>query len=322
MKIVVINSTGPMGSTVVSAIVEKFGYLNLPIRDLGMHDYLIGTRAIDDDYLKNKFIGVIYSDSRMLYGGGVNVLDRDNSTSYQRVDKDLVTKDIIEVQQKQFRDLSELYDCLRSIYTKGLKYKKSKHVAGKHIEMTTDFHTYHPDKLCSAYFRGFGDVVFIHLHRDFLGWVESIASQRFSNPRKRHKFFLHKLYRRHFQYESRIKDCPGLHLDFESLFLPNTWQLIDHISEALGEPVPDIQWEDELFDLYGQLRSFSRTFTMADYRGKYLSPTTRRIIKASLGKRNIILIHFFDAIVYFFYLINLLKFLYKKNAYTTSKKSP
>ena len=41
IKLVVISSFGPMGSTVVASIVEKFGYLNLPIRKMGLTDYLL-----------------------------------------------------------------------------------------------------------------------------------------------------------------------------------------------------------------------------------------------------------------------------------------
>ena len=235
------------------------------------------------------------------------MLDRDGSPSYQRVEKKLVEKDIANVKKTQFYRLSELHESLRSIYVKALRYKNSEHTPGKHIEFTTDFHRFQTEKLCRAYAREFEDVIFIHLHRDFMGWAESIASQRFSNPRKRHRFFLHELHKRHFEYESRINGCAGLHLDFESLFLPNTWQAIEHVSEALGEPVPDIPWENEIFDLYGQIRNFETTFTRADYEGKYLSSITRRIIKLFIGNKSITYFH--DAIVYFFYLIDSLRFL-------------
>ncbi len=57
MEIIVINSFGPMGSTTVASILEKFGYLNVPVRKLHFSDYLIGKRKIDDpiiiDTLKN-----------------------------------------------------------------------------------------------------------------------------------------------------------------------------------------------------------------------------------------------------------------------------
>ena len=50
MKLIVINSFGPMGSTVVSKSIEHYGFLNLPLRKLGLNDYLAGIRDLNDDF--------------------------------------------------------------------------------------------------------------------------------------------------------------------------------------------------------------------------------------------------------------------------------
>ena len=50
MKIVLVNSTGPMGSTVVGSLIEKFDFINIPLRKLGLHDYLVGMRDISDPF--------------------------------------------------------------------------------------------------------------------------------------------------------------------------------------------------------------------------------------------------------------------------------
>ena len=310
MKLAVINSTGPMGSSVVAALIEKFGYLNLPIRDLGMNRYLITKRNSDKEKFVDNFIRLIDYDSLFLKVGGVNVQDRDKSPPYQRVDKELVSGDLKNIQNKQFHELAELYDELRAIYKTALKYKHCKPDPEKHIEITTDFYMNQPKKLIDSYIAEFRNVIFIHLHRNFLGWVESIASQRFSSPAKRHRFFLHELHRRYYDYETKIKNCNGLHINFESLFLPHTWTLIDRLAEALNEPIPDIQWENELYDLYGNLRDFNKAFTLADVDGRYLSKITQRLIKIFAQKKKTTYLH--DPAVYLFYLFDLIRFHAKK----------
>lgn len=310
MKLVVINSTGPMGSTVVSAIVEKFGYLNLPIRDLGMHEYLMGKREINDDFMKRNVIHVLHTDNKKIKGGGTSIPDRDTSPAYQRINLHTIQEKLHNFQDKKYANLIELYRDYRGLYCDALKYKNSNHKEEKHIELTTDFHKFPVDQLCNAYLKEFGEVIFIHLHRDFLGWVESIASQRFSSPPKRLNFFLHELYRRYEDYEKSIKDCPGIHLNFESLFVPHNKALFDTIAMGIDEKDPGLQWTEEQYDLYGNIRSYERTFTLADVKGSYLSFMTLGLIRFSIRKKKITLFH--DAIVYFSYLIDLGRFHFKK----------
>ena len=59
MRLILINSFGPMGSTVVASILEKFGYLNLPIRKRNFHEYLINKRILSDPYFKNETIRIL-----------------------------------------------------------------------------------------------------------------------------------------------------------------------------------------------------------------------------------------------------------------------
>ena len=50
MKLVLINSFGPMGSTSIAAIIEKFGFQNIPLRKINL------TESVIEDTNKNKKI--------------------------------------------------------------------------------------------------------------------------------------------------------------------------------------------------------------------------------------------------------------------------
>ncbi len=310
MKLVIVNSNGPMGSSLVSALVEKFGYLNVPLRDLGIHDYLIGAKTIEDDFYKQNFIKVLRTDSTKIKGGGVNVPDRDNSPSYRRLNAECAVEAVEKIREKRFLKISDMYGGLRDVYAELLKYKQSKHVPGKHVELTIDLSNYEVDQLCDAYRREFKEVHFIHLHRDFIGWLESIASQRFASPPKRFRFLLHELYQRYCEYEKNTKAWPGLHVDFDTLFRPENKKLIADIALELNEPVPDIQWKEERYDLFGNLSGYEKTFTQADVEGKYLSSVTRKVIQYCVAKKKITLLD--DAVVYAFYLADLFLFFMEK----------
>ena len=101
-RIVIINSIGPMASTCVAGVLEKLGYLNLPIRKYGLHDYLLG-KKISDNYMNNKFIKIIksHSDTRAL--GGVSVKDRDNSKPKKNLNPDKVASQIDKIKVKNMR---------------------------------------------------------------------------------------------------------------------------------------------------------------------------------------------------------------------------
>ncbi|AGF78984.1 hypothetical protein UWK_02445 [Desulfocapsa sulfexigens DSM 10523] len=310
MKIVVINSNGPMGSSVVGAIVEKFGYLNAPVRNLGLNRCLLSQNETDIGRFKQNFINMFTSQSKKIKMGGVSMLDRDSGPSYCPIDKSLIEKEISDIEKSEFTSISDLYTSLRSAYTKAIKYKTSKHVPGKHIEYTTYFDQYPTKELCDAYVDEFKDVTFIHMHRNFVGWVESVMSQYFSGSHRWHIILLHALRRRYVDYENSIKHCPGLHIDFDSLFKEDRNQVIAAIAEELCEPVPLLKWDNVSYDLYGQLRDFSSTFTLADVEGTHLSSGTRWFIRYCVEKEKITRFH--DLIFYVFCLYDAAIFVIKK----------
>jgi len=55
VSLVVINSWGPMGSSLLASLVEKWGYLNIPIRQTGLTEYLMGRRPLTDPAIRKNF---------------------------------------------------------------------------------------------------------------------------------------------------------------------------------------------------------------------------------------------------------------------------
>lgn len=299
-----------MGSSVVAAIVEKFGYMNIPVRNVGLNKALISKSVADKEKLRSNFIELFSGHDRMLKVGGVNMNDRDSSSSFKLIEKKLIEREIEIIKEKNFDNLSELYFSLKELYAKALQYKQSNHISGKHVELTTYFDRYPIRELCEAYRQEFKSVHFIHMHRDFIGWLESIVSQQFAKKRRWRLILLHALYRRYTNYENKARACQGLHLDFDILFQSDTKETIAAIAGELGEPVPEINWESELYDLFGGLRDFKTSFTLADVKGKYLSGLTRRVVGYFIKKKKISRID--DIIFYMLYLIDLIVFLSRK----------
>ncbi len=318
MKIVLVNSTGPMASSVVSAIVDKFGYLNIPIRDIGVHDYFLNPDN-GMEFIKDNYSQQFKTFSEAVATGGVNMLDRDSDKPQALLDKDKAYNLLSTLNKKSYSKMSELYNDYKEAFSASTQYKKSKHIAGQHVELSVDFHKDDCEKLITSYREEFGELILIHMHREFGGWIESLASQRFVNPNlsKRLLFIFRWEYNRYMDYENKIKDCEGLHLDCDSLFLPNTKKVISDIANVLGEDSSKIVWEEEKYDLFGKLKDYNATFTKADVEGKYLSPITLKLIRYFYKKRKATRLS--DILIYPFYLVDLLKFSFKEKFGLSSK---
>jgi len=304
-----------MGSTLVGAVVEKFGFLNIPVRKIGLHDYLIGKRSINDPFMFTRFRDIGISHGSPIRLGGVSVSDRDGAPPRALVDWSIIKDGLDSLTLDEHLDVSMRFDEMRNLYAKALVYKKSNHKKGWHIEYTTDLEKYHSTTMVEAYRNSFESVFFISLHRNFEEWVEAIVSQRFSHTtwKVRLKFVLSSITKQYREYEDSIKDVPGLHLDFDEIFAHKIQRLNEQIGSELGLTVPILDWENEMYDLYGKLSNFEKTFIKADFGGKYLSPVSRSIINFSAKKKRFIRI--IDFVFYFFYLFDLVRFLKKRFFY-------
>ena len=277
--ILVINSTGPMASTVVAAVAEKFNFINLPLRKIFFHDYLVGKFDLDDHTIWNKVDKFIEALNEPKALGGVSVVDRDNSIPGLIIDFKNAKKDISILKKKIYNNVGEMYREIRLTLYSNIKYKPLNENANKHIELTTDIQKYNPDVLINAYEKNFDEVLFINLYRDFLGWAESLASQRFRHPRMRtrYKFLLSSIFKQYSDYKLVVSNYPGLHIDFSSLF-DNRFDLIEKLSLFLHHDA-EVDWENEVYDLHGKLCSYDETFNLSDYPGRYFSKKTIKTIK-------------------------------------------
>ncbi len=292
MKLIVINSAGPMGSTALGALIEQFGYQNLPARKWGLHDYLMGKRSIEDKYLRVSTRKIAESFSTLRAGGGTSVIDRDMRKPIRRLDPARIEADLLAFERKRFTSVADMYFESYQLLAKGLTYKPVWPKPRGLILCTTDIEAFadSASDLYENYCREFGDVLFFHMHRDFVGWLDSLSSQlllarelttesawlRLSSARRRYD-----------RYEQAVSAIPGVHVSFESLFLPNTPRLMDELSAVLG-PLECAEPERASYDLYGSVTDYRSAFSRDDVTGKYLNPAAisfvRRVaVKPKLG---------------------------------------
>ena len=111
-----------------------------------------------------------------------------------------------------------------------------------------------------AYRQAFDEVKVIFMHREFVSWAESIATQRAVSKKKWYKFYLRDLDDRYSRYVSRISGRQGLHIDFEDVFIPDTRKLIMKLSEFLDEQDYGSTAATAQFDLFGQIIPFNKAF--------------------------------------------------------------
>ena len=280
-KLLVINSFGPMGSTLLAGLCEKFGFSNVPLRKLGLHAYLMGQRDLNSGYMQSRLKKVLESHSCAQHYGGVSVLDRDNQNKKALVDISRAKDELEELDKQTFTSIQDLYNAVRQIYYKTVIYKEMHSNPEWHIMMTVDFHRFDPDELYRRYIDSFDEVYFIHLHRDFRSWINSLSTQAMRQPsvKERLKFFPHLRYADFSLYERATSNIPGLQLQFDDLFDKPIKELAGDISTLTGVDVPEINFETATYDLYGKDTPFERAFTRFDDNACYLPEKTLDYLK-------------------------------------------
>ena len=290
MKIVVINSAGPMGSTVLGALIEKLGYLNLPVRKRDLHGYLLKKRLLSDDYFKERTLEILGSMSVKRIGGGTGVLDRNSAAPVQRSDQDRILSFLSEYKGAQFATISDMYAASNDLIAKSVIYKNIGPYVG-HIEFPTDIERYRDsvEDLYDAYAQEFDEVIFFHMQRDIVGWINSLMSQLLFARHFRGeqlKVRLSSLVKRYETYRYVVNNIPGHHIDFEELFEPNTHKLVAKLVNILGGEFPK-DLKAESFDLYGRVVSYDKAFNKEDDRHSYISDLSKRlVVDAAHGKGN------------------------------------
>ncbi len=279
-KLTVINSFGPMGSTLLASLVEKLGFTNVPLRKLRLHDYLMGDLSLDSGVMQGRLENILTEHSKPALVGGVSVLDRNNQAPKSLTDIKRVEGALADFKNKKFDNIQALYDGCRQIYNDAVIYKKIETTPDCHIEMTVDIHRFDPDKLYQAYQDNFDEVHMIHLHRDFSGWINALSSQAFTHPDLLHrvKFFPHMRYADYALYEDSVNAMPGLHVQFDEMFDTPIEALAEKTASTLNVPIPEMNLRKEKYDLYGKTLDYDFAFKRFDDSVSYLQPKTLKYL--------------------------------------------
>ena len=279
IKLVVINSFGPMGASLLASLVEKWGYSNFPIR-LGpvLIKYLTGERDLSDPKLKARFRQSFFSGSRRASRSGLSVADRDNGERSQLLDLATVIEELDALDAVSFGSLAELYDAYRALYSRSIQYKSSCSLPGRHIELAVGYEGYGETDLETAFTKQFSNVVFFHLTRDRNEWIESRVSQYMAHPDGGRDFRLGQALDQYDEYIESISKLPGTKIDFEELLIPNVRATTQLITKVLAQPPLLADFEGEKFDIYGGISDYRQAFTKKDRPGRYLSGVSRAIV--------------------------------------------
>lgn len=292
MRLILVHSWGPMGSSLVNAILEKFGVLNLPIRDVGLSASveLSNHGEIDTAGIQKGILSYLETLCRPVSLGGVGMLDRDTHNKIVRADKERVRAEVESYSNQKFNSIADAFFEGRMLIARALTYKTVSGEIAAHGELINDSIIYHenPQMLWDGYRRNFPDCKIIHMHREFSGWLNSLASQTMvkNSWRKRIGFqFTHKV-RGYKRYAKMADAADGLHLDFSKLFQRPFIELVELIGRFIDLPVPKIDWEAEKYDLFGKILSFETAFSPFDDKREFLSAgAMERLLKLSEGSR-------------------------------------
>ena len=287
VNLVLVFSEGPMASSVVAGLIEMQGYIQLPFRKYGLASVDPGGvegKSLFLEAFKSKVGALCHPQKK----GGVNIEDRDQADSAIRADASVVWERLSKCCQRlESVRFADLYSCCRRIVAESLLYKEMPtHVRG-HVELMTVSDLSDSLEGLKGLRSAFDDVKIIVLDRNFVDWVESLASQRFANKGKWRSFYFNDLIQRYGSYHRLIAgfDEPTLKIQFDEVFLPNTDRLVGKILDFLDlEPESSANVENDTLDLFGAVVPFTKAVTLADTPGKYFSSITRRAILAFMPK--------------------------------------
>lgn len=275
-RLICINSKGPMGSALLGGFIEKLGAVNVPLRQYGLSEYLLGMYDLDSGVMQERVAKWIERHSQPIRLGGVNVLDRDSQSPRPFSDLDRVRGRLDQIRQARYESIQDLHRACIEVFAASVSYKDADTSSDIFIDYPIDFGEFKDNSrdLYDAYVRAFGDVRMIHLHRDFPGWINAVAVQKFS---KGDMSFRLKSWVKHYRnYEVAVSDLPGLHLDFQELFSTPIEALAHKIGSFAGLSYHGDDLRQEEFDLYGKFVPYERAFTPVDDRMVYLNEFTRR----------------------------------------------
>ena len=272
-----------MGSSVVASIIEHLGFLNIPVRKLGLLDYLSNKIPKNSDYMINRFEKLVNKNSNFLVLGGVNVLDRNSNHSKKLIDKDKIIDELDILKKKKIQNPIELYGKLRCSYNNSILYKNINKKFMGHVEQTTQIHNHNPKELYNLLNENFDEFYVINIRRNFSSWLNSLFAQWHLNKNDKFKLKLiniRKIYSDYCNYNKFLNNFSGLEISFDHIFFPYTQQTIEKIVKYFGKK-NNLNWKDYKYDLYGKLVNYNKTFTKRDDEINYLTKKTKELISES-----------------------------------------
>ena len=143
MKLVLVNSVGPMGCACTCSIIEHLGYINLPVRKRELTQYVLGEKDLSDNKFKKKTLELIniYSEPRRI--GGISVIDRELNLPKKLYDKNLIQSELDFFMNKKYSNISDMYFDSMNIFNKATIYKKRILNPLGSIEQIIDIHKFY-----------------------------------------------------------------------------------------------------------------------------------------------------------------------------------
>ncbi len=310
-KFIVVYSDGPMGSSVISSLLEKYGYLNLPFRKFDLFDYVLGNKSIHDKSMQYKFLehlSSLHVNSRI---GGTSVKDRNSREKIIRAKKP-TSQDIENFISFKPQSLKGLLTHCFIFVNKYITYKPNYlPIRGFIIQeipkiknLTKSFCDYNYLNELSL----LKDFKCIVLDRNFKEWVTSLLSQQDSNLysfAKLKTISLEKLFIRLNSIQKLRNNNKILSVNFKLITLPNTFSTNHSLTEYLShKPLTKNQMIHQNYDLFGSITSFKKAFTPSDKSYSNANIILKFILSIYIYSPKLIR----NILDYFFNLMRLLRF--------------
>jgi len=269
-KFIVIYSDGPMGASILGSLLEKYGYLNIPIRKIYLSEYVMGIRNLSDKAMQNKILAILKSLSSEMILGGTSVRDRNSRKGQIRALKPS-EEEINNFLAFEPHDLHSLISHCYLFAAKNLIYKGYNiPLRGfilyelpqfrKSVDFTQIEYLKRLNKL--------SNFTCLTMNREFKEWCASLLSQqdyKIKNSLRGRIVSLEKLFNRWEKIQKLSKISNINNIDLNSVLLPNIQQTNNLISKKLKLPkIKEKTLKNQLFDLYGSLLKFDLAFKPAD----------------------------------------------------------
>ncbi len=315
MKLILVNTVGPMGCNSVCPIIEKFGYINLPVRKRKLTEYVLGIRSVEKDkYFVNETIRLLEEGSKLRLTGGKSVFERELSKPKKLYNLDLIKNEMEVFKNKKYTKISEMYFDSMDLFNKATIYKDPINSPKGAIEQILDIHKFFDQKIYDCYKKEFKDITFVSIQRDFKGWVGALCGQNFMRQKlffKDFKFSINNYYKLSENHENYFKNLKGFEYNFSEIFFPNTENFIKKIIKDFEEDQNVFSnLENMKFDCYGEVYKYKDQFIYRDKDLVFLSNFSYKFIdKITYFYKNFkILSSILNIFFQFFYLIDLYRF--------------